>query len=134
MQVFYVPTTAEYPTAAPLPPSISPGPTVFTVPVFLTITFDNWHQETAWQVVTQEDPTNVVAEAFFDTYRAGDTSTVEIQLQPGRPYIFTIRDYFADGIDGGGYKMMTVDGTTLFEGDGVFGAERSHQFVVPNRT
>jgi hypothetical protein len=132
MELFKVPTKAEYPTAAPAPPSISPAPTVYTVPVFLTITFDNWHQETAWQIVTQEDPTKVVAEAGFDTYRTGDKSTIEIKLRPGRPYIFTIRDYFSDGIDGGGYKMTAVDGTLLFEGDGVFGAERSHQFVVPS--
>lgn len=126
-ETFYVPTAEEYPTAVPTP---SPAPTSFTVTVFLTITFDSWHQETAWQIVAQEDPTRIWAEAGYDTYRGGKSVTESIRLPPGRSYIFLIKDFFQDGIDGGSYKMVAANGRVLFQGDGNFGAERSHQFAI----
>lgn len=128
VEMFYVPTQQEYPTSAP---TLSPAPTFDSlVAVFLTIVFDNWHQETAWQIVARENPNQVWSEAVYDTYRAGSSVTERIMLPPGRSYIFIIKDFFEDGIDGGSYKMMKANGNVLFEGDGNFGAERSHQFTL----
>jgi hypothetical protein len=127
IETFYVPTPEEYPSSAP---TMTPAPTFKTIGIFLTINFDSWHQETAWQVVAQENPNQIWAEAVYDTYRAGESVTENILLPTGRPYIFIIKDFFQDGIDGGSYKMVTANGRVLFEGDGNFGAERRHQFAI----
>ncbi|KAG7370868.1 serine protease [Nitzschia inconspicua] len=127
VETFYVPRKEELPTASP---TLSPAPTMVSVAVFLTIHFDSWNQETAWQIVAQENPNQIWAEAGFDTYRAGATVTEKILLPPRRSYIFIIKDFFEDGIDGGSYKMVAANGKILFEGDGNFGAERQHQFAL----
>jgi hypothetical protein len=127
LEEFYVPLPGEFPTGAP---TRSPAPTVDSVVVVLTIFFDEWHQETAWQIVAQQNPNQVLAEAIYDTYRKGESITEEIYLPKGRPYIFLIKDFFNDGIDGGKYEMKDSRGNVLFRGDGNFGAERSHQFAV----
>jgi len=129
-QTFYVPTTEEYPTGAPVAPTVSPAPTFHTVNVYLTIIFDNWHQETSWQIADAKDPNIVYAEAPYDTYRAGESRTNEIPLPPGKEYVFTIKDFFDDGIKDGEYLLMTADGTMLFEGDGDFGESRNHTFTL----
>jgi len=128
---FYVPTIDEYPTSAPFF-TLSPAPTINTVSVFLIIIFDAWHQETSWTITDKNNPNLVYAEAVYDTYRAGESITEEIQLPSGQAYIFIIEDFFDDGIEDGEYLMMTDDGTILFEGDGSFGASRSHTFTLPD--
>jgi len=130
-ETFYVPREAEYPTSAPVPPTVSPVPTALTIKVNLTIIFDDWHQETSWKIVAENDPSIVFAEAIVDTYRAGDNVTETIFLPPGQSYVFTIQDYFEDGIEGGSYIMVSEDGKILAQGDGNFGAERFHQFTLP---
>lgn len=134
-ETFYVPSPDEYPTSAPVQPTVSPAPTIFTVPVYLTIVLDTWHQETSWQIVSANDPSQILVDRPPDSYRAGISVTEEIFLSPSTDatdsYVFTIRDYFEDGIVNGGYIMTTQDGTILFEGDGAFGAKRSHTFSVP---
>eukprot|EP00536_Pseudo-nitzschia_multiseries_P012808 jgi/Psemu1/326972/estExt_fgenesh1_pg.C_5090001 len=129
-QTFYVPTEEEYPTRAPSPSTISPAPTFHTVNVYLTIFFDNWHQETSWQIRGADDANVLYAEAAYDTYRAGESQTNEIPLPPGRSYVFTIKDFFNDGIKDGEYLLMAADGTVLFEGNGEFGASRNHTFTL----
>jgi hypothetical protein len=130
-ETFYVPRQDEYPTTAPASPTVSPAPTVFKVPIYLTITFDVWHQETSWSIVRTDDPTDVLIDRPYDTYRSGDAVTEEIFLEPGIVVTFAIRDFYKDGINSGGYVMKASDGTVLFEGNGDFGEERSHEFVVP---
>jgi len=129
---FYVPTIDEYPTSAPSELTLSPAPTVNTVSVFLIIIFDHWQQETSWTITEVNNPNLVYEEAVYDTYRAGESITEEIQLPSGQAYIFIIEDFFNDGIEDGEYLMMTDDGTILFEGDGSFGASRSHTFTLPD--
>lgn len=128
-EVFHVPTLDEYPSSAPVAPTISPAPTVPTTKVYLTIVFDNWHQETAWMITDESG--NLIAETSYDTYRSGETVTDEIVLPLGGTYKFTIRDFFNDGIKGGEYLMTTSDGRVIFSGKGDFGSFRSHTFTVP---
>jgi len=130
-QLFYVPIIEEYPTRAPVEPTTSPAPTFNTVNVYLVIIFDNWHQETSWEITDASDPNLPLAEAAYDTYRAGESITNEIPLPPGRDYIFTIRDFFDDGIKDGEYLLMSGDGNILLEGNGDFGASRNHTFTLP---
>jgi len=129
---FYVPTIGEYPTSAPLKPTFSPAPTIQTVSVFLTIVFDDWQQETSWKITNEENSNIIYAEIPYDTYRSGESVTEEIRLPPGQTYNFIIKDFFNDGMKDGEYLLMSDDGTILFEGNGSFGAFRTHTFTVPN--
>ena len=129
---FYVPTLEEYPPIAPATNMVVPSPTVPTVKVYLVIAFDSWHQETAWTIADESDPKKIYAEATYDTYRAGETITEEIVLPAtGGIYVFTIRDFFNDGIIDGEYLLMTADGVVVLKGDGDFGSFRSHAFKLP---
>ena len=130
-EVFHVPTLEEYPSSAPAETTVSPAPTVPTVKVYLTIVFDNWHQETAWMITDDSDPLNVFAEATYDTYRSGETVTEEIVLPLGGSFTFTIRDFFNDGIKDGEYLLTNSEGEVIFTGNGEFGPSRSHTFKLP---
>lgn len=128
--VFYVPTLEEFPSSAPTEMMVSLAPTIKTVKVYLIIIFDNWHQETAWTIVGEDDPTLVFAEAAYDTYRSGEVITEEISLPAGGIYAFTIKDFFNDGIKDGEYLLMNEAGDVIFQGNGDFGSSRSHTFKL----
>ncbi len=130
-EVFHVPTLEEYPSSAPGETTVSPAPTVPMVKLYLIIVFDNWHQETAWIITDDSDPSNVFAEATYDTYRSGETITEEIVLPLGGSFTFTIRDFFNDGIKDGEYLLTTFEGEVIFTGNGDFGSSRSHTFKLP---
>lgn len=136
-RVFTVPAINDIPSSAPISPTISPAPSISLAPniplvmVYLIIIFDNWHQETSWEITDATNPDFVLAAAPFDTYRSGNSITEEIPLRPDRDYKFTIKDFFEDGIKDGEYVLMTDDGTVLAEGNGDFGASREHVFSLP---
>jgi hypothetical protein len=135
---FTVPTSDLYPEPVPVPPTPSPAPSVFSVPVFVQIIFDDWHEETSWKITSDQDAGTVYAEAPPGTYRYGDSMTEEIILPPGEPYRFTILDEGDDGIlvNGMVYKITTEDQQTgelitLLEKDGDFSDGRTTRFNVP---
>ena len=130
-QIFHVPLLDVYPTSAPLSFDFSQFPNVPTVKVYLLIVFDNWHQETAWTIADESDPSKIYASTNYDDYRSGESITEEIVLPAGGIYIFTIRDFFNDGIQDGGYLLMDEQGGVIFQGDGNFGSFRSHAFELP---
>jgi len=129
--VFYVPSLEELPTSTPTETMVSPPPNINTVKVYLIIIFDNWHQETAWTIAGEDDPTLVFAESAYDTYRSGETITEEISLPAGGTYAFTIKDFFNDGIKYGEYLLMDEAGVIIFAGNGDFGSFRTHTFKLP---
>lgn len=133
-QVFHVPIMDMFPTSAPVSMEFARFPNIPTVKVYLVILFDNWHQETAWTIADETDPSKIYAQANYDDYRSGESITEEIILPAGGIYIFTIRDFFNDGIQNGGYLLMDEQGGVIFQGDGNFGSFRSHAFELPPST
>ena len=130
---FIVPTKAELPPKAPIDTMVPVDPNVKTLNVYLVIVFDNWHQETAWEITDEIDPNIVYAEKTYDTYRSGDSITEEIVLPAGRTYTFTVKDFFNDGIKDGEYLLMSANGDVIFKGSGEFGSFRSHTFTLPEK-
>lgn len=111
---FYLPGLDEIPTPAPVPPTVSPAPTVYTVPIYLTVHLDTWPEETGWSIVEWEEndyPDKVYAVAPPGTYRAGSNITETIMLPPGRDYGLIMTDTIGDGIlETEGYILwMLVD-------------------------
>jgi len=130
---FIVPTMAELPSNAPSASTVSKVSTIKTLNVYLVIVFDNWHQETAWVISDENDPSIVFAEKTYDTYRSGDSITEEIALPAGGTYTFTVKDFFNDGIKDGEYLLMSANGDVIFKGIGEFGSFRSHTFTLPEK-
>jgi hypothetical protein len=111
----------------------------------LSIKFDNYPEETAWELYDSSD--NLIDSGGFDAagtsitgYAAlgfADRSTFSVVkcLAPGT-YTFVIYDDFGDGMYtsstiSGEYKMNNLNnGASLFSGGGDFGAFAEHVFVI----
>ena len=104
------------------------GP-IFSLPLEITITTDDYPAETSWNLSTSAGET-------IDEITAGEltgTSTVytwEIILESGNDYVFTIFDSFGDGICcdyGYGEYTLHLDGVLIHEG-GDFDASETVEF------
>ncbi|XLS29353.1 M43 family zinc metalloprotease [Flavobacteriaceae bacterium M23B6Z8] len=99
--------------------------------VTLSITFDNYPNETSW-VLTDAGGATVASGGTYGSEPDGSTLTEEICLPDGC-YTFTINDSFSDGIccafGNGSYSLTSADGTVLASG-GDFGASESTDFCV----
>lgn len=126
---FSVPETVSFPTASPVAPTSSPAPTPLMATVFLTIWFDNWHEETSWKIVDSNDDSVVYKEIPYGYYKYGDSVTERIQLPMGKAYTLIVSDYYSDGISSQGYKLWMED-KTLISADGDFGSERRDTFWI----
>jgi hypothetical protein len=111
----------------------------------LSIKFDNYPEETAWELYDSSD--NLIDSGGFNAagtsitgYAAlgfADRSTFSVVkcLAPGT-YTFVIYDDFGDGMYtsstiSGEYKMNNLNnGASLFSGGGDFGAFAEHVFVI----
>jgi hypothetical protein len=111
----------------------------------LSITFDNYPEETAWELYDADfnvidsgglDPTG----SFITGYAAlgfADRSTFSVVkcLAPGT-YTFVIYDDYGDGMYtsstvSGSYSMNNLNnGASLFSGGGDFGSFSEHEFVI----
>jgi hypothetical protein len=139
-ETFQVPFVADYPTEVPsASPSVSFAPTDFDLDVYLTLDFDDWHQEIGWSIYNANDPTNLFAQVDPGTYTAGDVITEEISLPyPGGVYTLLVKDNFGDGIrePTDGYFLWTKDPSTgdeivIVAGSGDFDYEMEHNFTLP---
>ena len=115
---------------------VCPGTTVY-----LDITFDNYPDETGWQITSNGsvlDQGGLVAGAPYPAGRfditgySGDPLSLNWCLSSGS-YTFIIYDYYYDGIccsyGSGSYSLTTEDGTVLASG-GSFGFSEETAFTL----
>ncbi len=99
----------------------------------LTITFDNYPQETSWNV-TDSSGTVVASESYSTANPDGSTITETISNLAGGDYTFTISDSFGDGIccsyGNGSYTLSSNGGTIVSGGD--FGNSEATDFCISN--
>ena len=98
--------------------------------VTLTITFDNYPEETSWQIVN-DGGTTVASGGTYGSSPDGSTFTENICLADDC-YTFTIFDSYGDGICcayGNGSYSLTDGGTVLASG-GSFGSSEATNFCV----
>ncbi|MCB0560802.1 MAG: T9SS type A sorting domain-containing protein [Phaeodactylibacter sp.] len=96
----------------------------------LTITLDNYPEETSWNV--RDAGNNVVASGgTYGSQPDGSTIVENINLTDGN-YTFTISDAYGDGIccsyGNGSYSL--TDGTNTIASGGAFGSSESTQFCT----
>jgi hypothetical protein len=129
--IFHIPETISFPTSAPDPLTFSPAPTPLSVTVFFTFWFDHWQEETSWKIVDSDDESIIYDEVPFGEYKYGSAVTEEIHLPPGRNYTLVVSDYYLDGTESQGYRLWkSEDNVTIVSGDGDFGKERRHTFLL----
>ena len=101
--------------------------------VTLTLVFDNYPEETSWQIV--DGSTIVASGGTYGSQPDGSTLVENITLTDGC-YDFVIRDVYGDGICcsyGNGSYALTAGSVTLASG-GTFAASETTNFCVGNAT
>lgn len=119
-------------TGVPPEETNAPGSTVMLT---LTINFDGFAPETAWEITNSTGGTVMMVPA--GTYEPlAESATEEIDVTAGSNYTFTIFDLFGDGMsnpEGGDYTLsQDVAGVevVLAAGGGNFGSESSTNFTA----
>ncbi|MBQ4819528.1 reprolysin-like metallopeptidase [Aquimarina sp. MMG016] len=108
--------------------TVDPNPTC--TDVNLSITLDNYPEETSWQITNSSNQV-VASGGTYGSQPDGSTITVTECLDAGT-YTFTISDSYGDGICctyGNGSYSLTAGSTTLASG-GSFGGSESTTFTV----
>ena len=108
--------------ACPPPPSCTD--------VVISITLDNYPEETSW-VITNASGTTVASGGTYGSQPDGSTVTITECLDEGC-YNFTISDAYGDGICcsyGNGSYSVSVDGSVVASG-GSFGSSETTNFCV----
>lgn len=104
-----------------------------TTTVSLTLTFDNYPEETSWQIL--DGSTIIASGGTYASQADGSTLVVDVPLGSGC-YDFVISDVYGDGIccsyGNGSYSL--VDGSTTLASGGAFGASESTAFCVGGAT
>ena len=97
----------------------------------LTITLDNYPEETSW-TVTNSSGSTVASGGTYGNQSDGSTVTENFNLNDG-DYTFTITDTYGDGIccsyGNGSYSLQSSDGTTVAQG-GNFTSSDVTEFCV----
>lgn len=109
----------------------TPPPSQTTVT--LTLTFDNYPEETSWDI--KDGATVIASGGTYPTQPDGSTITETANLDAGC-YTFTIYDSYGDGICctyGSGSYSLADGGTTLASG-GSFGSLETTNFCVGGAT
>lgn len=104
-----------------------------TSTVSLTLTFDNYPEETSWQILS--GATVVASGGTYPSQPDGSTLVENISLSTGC-YDFVINDSYGDGICcafGSGSYTLTEGGTTLVSG-GAFGSSETSNFCLGGAT
>jgi hypothetical protein len=91
--------------------------------VILDIQFDDWPEETGWELLDSDD--NVLASAPFGSYAGQKDFSKAFCLENGT-YTFIIYDAYGDGTK---YYRLSYNGTIIVEG-GAFGASEATTFDV----
>ena len=99
--------------------------------VTLTLTFDNYPEETSWTIKNSAG-TTVASGGPYSSQPDGSTITATNCLAAGT-YTFTINDSYGDGIcctyGNGSYTLKDAAGTTLATGS-TFTSSKSHTFTI----
>ena len=99
--------------------------------VNLSITFDNYPEETAWTLKDGSGAT-IDSESYSSSNADGSTVNVTFSGLAVDDYTFTITDSYGDGIccsyGNGSYTLSTDDGTIVSGGD--FGSSETTQFCI----
>lgn len=99
----------------------------------LSITLDNYPEETSWEI--KSGSTVIASGGTYGSQPDGSTVTEEIVLNDGC-YDFVIKDAYGDGICcsyGSGSYSLTANGTVLASG-GSFGSSETTNFCVGSGT
>ncbi len=105
------------------------GPTTCT-DVLLTLNFDDYPQETSWQITNNSNQV-IASGGTYDSQPDGSTLTLTECLDSGT-YTFTLNDSYGDGICcayGNGSYTLTSQGNTIASG-GSFGSSESTTFTI----
>ena len=111
-------------------PSVSSSPTDTCYWVDIVVVFDDYPEETSWDIQTINDPgDNVVLKTFNGTSEANKLQSESMCLKVGE-YQFTIYDEYGDGIEAPGHYNVTSEGNLIVKG-GQFGHSESTIFSIP---
>ncbi len=101
-------------------------------PLTLTITFDNYPEETSWTVKNSSN-TTVASGGTYGSQPDGSTINIPITLGTAGNYTFTINDSYGDGIccsyGSGSYTLKDANNSVIATG-GQFGTSQSTAFCV----
>lgn len=104
-----------------------------TTTVSLTLTFDDYPEETSWQIL--DGSTVVASGGTYGSQADGSTLVVDVPLSAGC-YDFVISDVYGDGIcctyGNGAYSL--ADGSTTLASGGSFGSSETTAFCVGGAT
>lgn len=113
--------------------SITTGSAPTTNDLTLTITFDNYPEETSWTLKNSAGST-VANGGTYGSQADGSTLVIPINNLPDDCYDFTISDTYGDGIccsyGNGSYKLEVTGGSTIKTG-GSFGSSELTSFCLP---
>jgi len=102
----------------------------------LTITFDNYPEETSWTLKNSSGST-VASGGTYGSQADGSTLVIPINNLPDDCYDFTILDAYGDGIccsyGNGSYQLEITGGGVLASG-GSFGSSEVTNFCLPSTT
>ncbi|NMM47808.1 T9SS-dependent choice-of-anchor J family protein [Marinigracilibium pacificum] len=115
--------------ALSLSSSTTTPPDTTTTVATLSITFDNYPEETRWEIL--DGSTIIASGGTYGSQPDGSTLTQNIELSNGC-YDFVIYDSYGDGICcsyGNGSYSLTANGVTLASG-GSFGSSETTNFCV----
>src|SRR5690606_6144481 len=103
-----------------------------TNPLTLIITFDNYPEETSWEIYHVDDLVNPIANGGENGGYADMTSITQLFCLDDGDYYFVIYDVYADGIccsyGNGSYELLNSSGTAIVSG-GAFGANEVTPFT-----
>lgn len=109
--------------------TVSPVPTFVSTTVILSLTTDDYGDETSWELINNNTGTTV---AQGGDYPDNQTFTFNFELTSGDCYTFTIYDEYQDGIccDFGIGSYTLTAGSEVIVSGGDFGASESTSFVI----
>ncbi|SNT35104.1 Por secretion system C-terminal sorting domain-containing protein [Ekhidna lutea] len=108
-----------------------PPATCETGDITLSITFDNYPEETAW-TLKNSSGTTIASDSYSTANPDGSTVSETFTGLAADNYTFTITDAYGDGIccsyGSGSYSLSSVDGT--FKTGGSFGSSEATVFCI----
>ncbi|NOQ25922.1 MAG: T9SS type A sorting domain-containing protein [Bacteroidales bacterium] len=113
--------------------NVTTSSTAATTDLTLTITFDNYPEETSW-TLKNSGGTSVASGGTYASQADGSTLVIPINGLENDCYVFTMLDAYSDGIcctyGSGSYTLEVTGGATIKSGAS-FGASEVTNFCIP---